>query len=118
VLENGLIEIPASTLKLGGRNIPIAGGGYFRLYPYWVTKKGMQIINRAGYPAIVYLHPWELDPDCPRVAKADWRTRFRQYVNLDKTKSRLTRLLTDFTFMPVIDYINRGFFFETSYSKL
>jgi polysaccharide deacetylase family protein (PEP-CTERM system associated) len=118
VLENGLVEIPASTLSLGGRNVPIAGGGYLRLYPYWLTRKGIQSINAAGQPAMVYLHPWELDPDCPRVAGADWRTRFRQYVNLDKTKARLTRLLADFHFMPVIDYIDRGDFFETGNSKL
>uniref|UniRef100_A0A7V6DQM2 DUF3473 domain-containing protein n=1 Tax=Desulfobacca acetoxidans TaxID=60893 RepID=A0A7V6DQM2_9BACT len=118
VLANGLIEIPASTLRAGGRNFPFAGGGYLRLYPYRVTQKGIQRLNRDGDPAVIYLHPWELDPDCPRVAGTDWRTRFRQYVNLDKTKSRLTRLLTDFTFMPVIDYINRGDFFEADHSKL
>jgi len=118
VLENGLIEIPASTLRLLGKNIPMAGGGYFRLYPYLVTQKGIRLINRSGYPAVVYLHPWELDPGCPRVANADRLTRFRQYVNLDKTRERLTRLLTDFNFMPIIDYVRQGDFLETSHSKL
>jgi polysaccharide deacetylase family protein (PEP-CTERM system associated) len=125
VLENGLIEIPASTLRLGGRNLPMAGGGYLRLYPYWVTKKGIQSLNRSGYPAVVYLHPWELDPDCPRVANADGLTRFRQYVNLHKTKPRLKRLLADFHFTPVSDYITRfhdtfpqGDSFEASPAKL
>ncbi len=125
VLRNGLIEIPASTLRLGGKNLPIAGGGYLRLYPYWVTQKGIQRLNRSGHPVLVYMHPWELDPDCPRVANADGLTRFRQYVNLHKTKARLQRLLTDFHFMPVSDYITRyhdtfpqGDSFEASYSKL
>jgi polysaccharide deacetylase family protein (PEP-CTERM system associated) len=125
VLANGLIEIPASTVRLGGRNIPIAGGGYLRLYPYWVTQKGMQRLNRAGHPAVVYLHPWELDPDCPRVPHADARTRFRQYVNLNKTKARLQRLLNDFHFVPIMEYIKRcrdtfpqGDAFEAGHSKL
>jgi polysaccharide deacetylase family protein (PEP-CTERM system associated) len=118
VLENGLVEIPASTLRLVGKNIPIAGGGYFRLYPYLVTQTGIRRINRFGYPAVVYLHPWELDPGCPRVPQADGLTRFRQYVNLGRTKARLARLLTDFNFMPIIDYVRQGDFFETSHSKL
>jgi polysaccharide deacetylase family protein (PEP-CTERM system associated) len=85
VHENGLIEIPPSTWQILGRTIPVAGGGYFRLYPYWLTKHFIHQINQAGSPAVVYLHPWELDPHCPRV-EADWRTRFRQYVNLHKTE--------------------------------
>ncbi len=125
VLASGLIEIPASTFRLAGRNLPIAGGGYLRLYPYWLTRKGIQSLNRSGYPAMVYLHPWELDPDCPRVTNADRLTRFRQYVNLHKTKARLQRLLTDFHFIPVSGYIKRyqdtfpqGDSFEASHSKL
>jgi polysaccharide deacetylase family protein (PEP-CTERM system associated) len=102
---NGLVEIPPSTMKILGKNIPFGGGGYFRLYPYWVTNHGIRRINREGYPAMVYLHPWELDPDCPRVAQADGRTRFRQYVNLRKTEPRLTRLLEDFPWSTVGDYL-------------
>jgi polysaccharide deacetylase family protein (PEP-CTERM system associated) len=102
---NGLVEIPPSTLKILGKNIPFGGGGYFRLYPYWITNLGIRRINREGYPAMVYLHPWELDPDCPRVTQADGRTRFRQYVNLRKTELRITRLLEDFTWGPVWDYL-------------
>jgi polysaccharide deacetylase family protein (PEP-CTERM system associated) len=121
-LENGLIELPASTIKLGGKNFPIAGGGYFRLYPYWLTKKGIESLNRAGHPAMVYLHPWELDPDCPRVAHADWRTRFRQYVNLEKTTAKLKQLLTDFRFTPISQFIEQveieGFPFEAGHAKL
>jgi polysaccharide deacetylase family protein (PEP-CTERM system associated) len=102
---NGLVEIPPSTLKILGKNIPFGGGGYFRLYPYWVTNLGIRRINREGYSAMVYLHPWDLDPDCPRVAQADGCTRFRQYVNLRKTEPRLSRLLEDFPWGPVRDYL-------------
>ena len=124
-LNNGLIEIPASTLRLARNNIPIAGGGYFRLYPYWLTQKGIQHLNRSGYPAVIYLHPWELDPGCPRVSQAGWRTRFRQYVNLGQTTSKLKRLLSDFQFMPINEFIDQyqdtlieGHTFETNNSKL
>ncbi len=103
--HNGLIEIPPSTLRIFGKNIPIAGGGYFRLYPYWVTEKGVKKINSFDHPAVVYLHPWELDPACPRIKNADRRTQFFQYVNLKKAKRRLERLLSDFKFVPVGEYL-------------
>jgi polysaccharide deacetylase family protein (PEP-CTERM system associated) len=103
--KNGLIEVPPSTIKLLGRNIPLGGGGYLRLYPYQVTGMGIRHINQEGYPAMVYLHPWELDPLCPRVNHADGRTRFRQYINLNKTEARLKKLLIDFRWMPVGEYL-------------
>jgi polysaccharide deacetylase family protein (PEP-CTERM system associated) len=106
VHANGLIEIPPSTLHILGRNLPIAGGGYFRLYPYFLTKKGIKSINRAGFPAMIYLHPWELDPDCPKIRQADCRTRFRQYVNLGKTRARLDKLLKDFAFAPIREHLS------------
>jgi len=102
---NGLVEIPPSTLKILDKPLPFGGGGYFRLYPYWVTKHGIRRVNREGYPAMVYLHPWELDPACPRITGADWRTRSRQYVNLGKTEPRLKRLLADFPWGPIMDYL-------------
>jgi polysaccharide deacetylase family protein (PEP-CTERM system associated) len=102
---NGLIEIPPSTVPILGRNMPIAGGGYFRLYPYWLTRKGIQWLNQTGRPAVVYLHPWELDPACPKITWADWRTRFRQYVNLSKTESSLKKLLRDFKFSSAQEYL-------------
>jgi polysaccharide deacetylase family protein (PEP-CTERM system associated) len=103
--ENGLIEIPPSTLRILGHNIPLGGGGYFTLFPYWLTKLSIHRVNQEGYPAMVYLHPWELDPLCPRVDHADARTRFRQYVNLSKTEIRLKRLLTDFSWVPAGEYL-------------
>lgn len=108
VLKNGLVEIPASTWRLCGQNLPIAGGGYFRIYPYWLTRMGIAAINREGIPVLVYLHPWELDPHCHRVPGLNWRTSFRQYFNLGKTKSRFEKLLSDFRFSPVRNYVTQA----------
>jgi polysaccharide deacetylase family protein (PEP-CTERM system associated) len=107
-LANGLVEVPPSTVRIPGKNIPIAGGGYFRLFPYCLTKKGMQSLNRSGYPALVYLHPWELDPDSPRLQKLDLLTGFRQYVNLRNTAKRLEKLLADFRFLPIKSYLDEA----------
>jgi polysaccharide deacetylase family protein (PEP-CTERM system associated) len=107
-LENGLIEIPPSTLRILDRNVPFGGGGYFRLFPYWLTRLGIRKLNREGYPAMVYLHPWELDPSSPRVNHADARTRFRQYINLTKTEARLKRLLAEFHWVTVGEYISNA----------
>jgi polysaccharide deacetylase family protein (PEP-CTERM system associated) len=96
-----ILEIPASTLRLLGRNWPAAGGGYFRLAPYWLTRLALRHLNRReGVPAMVYLHPWELDPDQPRL-RAGALTRLRQYANLRATEPRLRRLLADFRFAPI-----------------
>ncbi len=105
VLKNGLVEIPASTWRLCGQNLPIAGGGYFRVYPYWLTRRGISAINREGFPVTAYLHPWELDPKCPRPPGLDWRTSFRQYFNLNKTLPRLKRLLADFNFVSIKQWL-------------
>lgn len=105
VHDNGLIEVPPSTVRLLGKNLPIAGGGYFRLYPYLITKKGIEAINREGHPAIIYLHPWELDPQCPRIDNLDRLSSFRTYINLKQTRNRLERLLSNFKFMPLKVYL-------------
>jgi len=96
------LEFPATTLRIFNLNIPIAGGGYFRLFPYSFIKKALRYINtKEKQPFIFYLHPWELDPDQPRIKHAPWRSRFRHYVNLDKTKRKFQRLLKDFEFAPI-----------------
>jgi polysaccharide deacetylase family protein (PEP-CTERM system associated) len=115
---NGLIEIPPSTVRLLGRNIPLAGGGYFRLYPYWLTRKAIRWLNQRGRPAVVYLHPWELDPSCPRINWADWRTRFRQYVNLAKTEPSLRKLLKDFRFSSVWEYLQTSDLFQPQHNNI
>jgi polysaccharide deacetylase family protein (PEP-CTERM system associated) len=101
-----IVEVPASTVRLLGRNWPVAGGGYFRLLPYWVTSGALRRINRRdGRPAIVYLHPWELDAEQPRLP-ASMKTRFRQYANLHRTEERVRRLLHDFSFAPIREAIS------------
>jgi polysaccharide deacetylase family protein (PEP-CTERM system associated) len=100
-----LLEIPASTARLCGMNLPIGGGGYFRLLPYWWTRWGIARVNKVERrPAVFYLHPWEIDADQPRL-KAPWVSAFRHYTNLRLTEGRLHRLLVDFRF----DTIDRTF---------
>jgi polysaccharide deacetylase family protein (PEP-CTERM system associated) len=96
-----LIEAPPSTIRLGATNLPVAGGGYFRLLPYRWTQFGIRRINRTERKAaIFYLHPWEIDPEQPRL-QAGALSRFRHYRNLRKTEGRLRRLLQDFRFGPL-----------------
>lgn len=95
-----LTEFPLSTCPLGSYRLPIAGGGYFRLFPYWFSRWGLGRINRAGQPFIFYLHPWEIDTEQPRL-KVKPLSRFRHYNNLDKCMNRLESLLEDFDFGPV-----------------
>lgn len=93
-----LLEIPIATARLGSRNLPAGGGGYFRLLPYVVSRRLLACVNRRDrVPAVFYFHPWELDPDQPRVRGVSYRTRFRHYINLARTEPRLDRLLSDFT---------------------
>jgi polysaccharide deacetylase family protein (PEP-CTERM system associated) len=94
----GLVEFPLSTKSVAGWRIPVAGGGYFRLFPYAFSRWALGSINRSERrPFIFYLHPWEIDPDQPRI-QAEWFSRFRHYNNLDRCRDRLTRLLGEFRF--------------------
>ncbi len=95
--ESGLLEIPMTTLQLARRNLPIAGGGYFRLMPYSVFRAALRRFNgRERAPGIFYFHPWEVDADQPRVRAAGRLSRFRHYVNIAAVPGRLERLLRDF----------------------
>jgi hypothetical protein len=81
-----------------GVQVPVSGGGYFRILPYWVTRTGLRQINDThGRPFTFYLHPWEVDPGQPRVP-VGWFSRFRHYTNLDRCEARLERLLAEFAF--------------------
>lgn len=98
---DGLIESPLSTLRLAGMNIPIGGGGYLRLFPYAFTRWGIERLNcKERQPAVVYLHPWEIDPHQPRIAAGRF-SRFRHYNNLKHAEKRLLYLLRDFQFGPL-----------------
>lgn len=94
---HSLIEFPLSTAKIFNYKLPVAGGGYFRLYPYVLTRAGLRQVNSRRQPFIFYLHPWEIDPDQPNI-EAGWFSRFRHYNNLEKCESRLQRLIQDFQF--------------------
>jgi len=99
--EAGILEIPLSTIRWANFNFAVAGGGYLRFYPQRLTCKAIRILNTQHRPAIVYLHPWEFDPEQPRVQGASLRSRIRHYLNLDKTASRLEHLLKQFEFGPI-----------------
>jgi len=100
VAGGALVEFPITTLRLGGARVPFSGGGYFRLLPYPAVRAALGVVNRRErMPAIVYLHPWELDPDQPRLPVAGL-ARLRHYVNLHRTAAKLDRLLGDFAFAP------------------
>ena len=97
VAGGALLEIPMTTLRLRGRNWPIAGGGYFRLTPYALYRRALRRFHEAeDAPAIFYFHPWEIDPAQPRVAAAPRMARFRHAVNLGAMEARLARLVRDF----------------------
>ena len=102
--EKVLWEFPPCTYRLLGRNVPIAGGGYFRFFPYSLTRACIRSLHKKGLPAMVYLHPWELDSGQPRF-KPELKNRIRHYINLDKTEPRLKQLLRDFTFTTVSDFV-------------
>ncbi|HZE11907.1 MAG TPA: XrtA system polysaccharide deacetylase [Burkholderiales bacterium] len=93
-----LVEFPISVLRYGGVKIPVAGGGYFRLFPYQFTRWALRKLNLQQQEFVFYVHPWEVDPEQPRVEEAGALSRFRHYLNLDRCAERLGRLLGDFEF--------------------
>lgn len=95
-----LWEVPPSTFGFGPIRVPVGGGGYFRLFPYSVFRGMLRAIEAKGQPLVFYLHPWELDPEQPKM-RGPMLSRFRHYVNLHKTEKRLVALLEDFSFGPV-----------------
>jgi polysaccharide deacetylase family protein (PEP-CTERM system associated) len=99
---NSLVEFPLSTFRIGSFNIPVAGGGYFRLIPYSAIRWALRRINNEeGEPFVFYLHPWEIDPDQPRIRGAGLKSYFRHYNNLDRTEGRFSRLLKEFRFTSI-----------------
>jgi polysaccharide deacetylase family protein (PEP-CTERM system associated) len=100
-----LVEFPPSTVRVGSMNLPVSGGGYFRLLPYTWTSWGIRRINGEGHPAMFYVHPWEIDPKQPRL-QVGRLTRMRHYGRLAATERRLTKLLSEFRFGPVSSVLN------------
>lgn len=96
---SGLLEIPVTTVRFAGRNWPCGGGGYFRLLPYALFKRGLDRVNHGeGCSGVFYFHPWEVDPTQPRVPGVSFKNRVRHYLNLGRMESRLERLMRDFRF--------------------
>jgi polysaccharide deacetylase family protein (PEP-CTERM system associated) len=95
--SRALLEVPITTVEVLGQRLPCGGGGYFRLLPYRLFRAGLRRVNsRDGRPGVFYCHPWEIDPDQPRVAGLSLKSRFRHYTNLARMEDRLRRLLRDF----------------------
>lgn len=105
--ENGrtIYELPATTCRIFGKNIPVAGGGYFRHSPYWYSKRVIRAINAGGNPVVFYIHPWEIDPDIPRLEHLSLSQRFRTYSSTAILRHKVQKLLNDFTFVPAHEYI-------------
>jgi polysaccharide deacetylase family protein (PEP-CTERM system associated) len=100
-----LVEFPASTASFLGRRVPVAGGFSLRLFPYAFTRRAIRGFERAGHPAIVYVHPWELDPDQPRLRLSPtWR--FLRYHGISSMERNLRRLLADFSFGPMGEFVS------------
>ena len=97
-------EISPSTLNVCGFQVPVAGGGYFRLFPYATSKTFLQRLEKQGAKLVMYLHPWEIDPEQPRM-DGPWTSQFRHYLNLHKMEQRLAALLTDFQFGSIVQVL-------------
>ncbi len=96
-VREGLIEVPPTTLRMFKRNLPSSGGGYFRLFPYPLSRWMLRQVHRQDrLPAVFYFHPWEIDVDQPRVRGIGFKTHFRHYVNIGRMEKRLNQLLRDF----------------------
>ncbi|MBI5266213.1 MAG: DUF3473 domain-containing protein [candidate division Zixibacteria bacterium] len=100
-----LWEVPASTVRFLGQNLPVTGGGYLRHSPYWYSKAMVRKLNHEGMPAVVYIHPWELDPDLPKIEGLTAVQRFRTYGSTSVLAMKLERLLDDFDFTPMGEYV-------------
>ncbi|MCF6324161.1 MAG: DUF3473 domain-containing protein [Gammaproteobacteria bacterium] len=95
---SGILEIPVSTLKMFGKTFPCGGGGFFRFYPYALSSWALRRMNDVeGQSGMFYFHPWEIDPEQPRIAQASRKAKFRHYLNLDKTHRRLECLIDEFS---------------------
>jgi polysaccharide deacetylase family protein (PEP-CTERM system associated) len=105
-VENGLLEIPMTTARFGTKNVPAGGGGFFRLFPYSISKRLIEKVRKTdNQSCMIYLHPWEFDPEQPRVNGAPLKSQFRHRLNLARTIPRFKRLLKDFNW----DRVDRVF---------
>jgi polysaccharide deacetylase family protein (PEP-CTERM system associated) len=103
--SKNLIEFPMTTTRFANRNLPLGGGAYLRLLPYHYMRWGMRRVNREGQVALAYLHPWEIDPEQPRIKTRGKRGVSTHYFRLESMEDKLRRLLTDFRFAPVSEVL-------------
>lgn len=106
-LQSGatLVEFPLSTIRIAGLNVPVSGGGYFRIFPYHLTRLAYRRLNGAGLPIMFYMHPWEIDSQQPRLP-GRLTSRMRHYANLGRTQERVRRMLAEFRFGRVCDVVD------------
>jgi len=103
-----IVEFPMSVAKYGPLTVPVSGGGYFRILPYWLVKAGLKRINEhESRPFVFYLHPWEIDPGQPRIENAGLKSRLRHYTNLTRCEDRLRKLLAEFSFASMEEVLER-----------
>lgn len=100
-----LYELPATTYRVMGRNIPVGGGGYFRHSPYWYSRMVIKSLNEAGHPVVFYIHPWEIDPELPRVEGLSMLQKFRTYGSTSLLRLKVERLLSEFSFTTASNYM-------------
>jgi polysaccharide deacetylase family protein (PEP-CTERM system associated) len=101
-LQNGLLELPATSVRINGTNFPASGGGFFRLFPLWLSNAIIKRVNSSdNEAAIFYCHPWEFDPEQPRIENASVRSKFRHYINLDRNVNKFDDLLGKFRWAPM-----------------
>lgn len=105
--EGTIVELPPATLRILGLDLPAGGGAYFRVLPYALVRRALRAAERRGTPATFYIHPWELDPEQPRIAVSALN-RLRQYGGLERTEGRLERLLSEFRFRSVRESLEEG----------
>jgi len=105
-LPNGLIEFPLSTIKFLGKRLPFGGGGYFRLYPLWLTRLFLSKLNKKGHSAMFYIHPYEAGPIVPQISPISNLRKFRHYYHCKNGQLRLKKLLQTFKFCPVVDVLS------------
>ncbi len=99
--DGALPEIPITTVEISGLRLPCGGGGFFRLFPYRWSRWALRRVGGEGQASVFYFHPWEIDPEQPRLTGLDARTRFRHYVNLSRFENKLSRLCRDFSWAPI-----------------
>jgi polysaccharide deacetylase family protein (PEP-CTERM system associated) len=108
ILPNGLIEFPLSTIELLGKRIPFGGGGYFRLYPLWLTNIFISKLNGQSHPAMFYIHPYEVGPVIPRISELSAYRKFRHYYQCKNGSKRIIKLLKVFKFIPIIEVLRNN----------